>query len=148
MGLRSDHFPGNDMNPYQREHPTDICKIRTRVLNISLRPKWFTRTARNALAIRNQVYRDCIHLPSGSCYRNILLARSRVDSIGNLNKAMLERNITTHVKDNKMSLYAYIKLNAHPSLHFLFPIISRCLWTFVTMYWTLASFLATDRRTR
>lgn len=91
----------------------DARFVPIKTLNNRLRPKWFTRTVRRALAIRNELYGDYIRLPSGQSYRRFLLARSRADSLRNKSKATFEQNIASHMKDNKKSFYAYVRSNAH-----------------------------------
>lgn len=76
--------------------------ILIKVFNISLRPKWLTRTSRRTLATRNELYHDCTHLPLGLRYRRFPLARSRANSLRNYGKVMFEWTIATHMTVNKM----------------------------------------------
>lgn len=83
------------------------------VLNISFRPKWFIRTIRRTLATWSKLNRDYACLRPGPHYCHFLVASSRTGLLKIQSKLMVDRNIATHVKDNKKQLYANVIVSTH-----------------------------------
>lgn len=93
----------------EKIHDIGAAFVKIQVLSNSFRPKEFTWTTRHAPAAINKLYVTTHAFPQ---VHAIAVSWWSV-SLSNRCKAMFERKIVVHVKDNKKSFDVYVKLNAH-----------------------------------